>query len=831
MLEQIYQSTIDFEKKVKKADRKSKGQFFTPLKVAEFMASLSLNISEELRVLDCGAGTGILACALLEKLLKNTLIEKVVLDLYENDSVVLGTLRENTDLMVNKYRENNKELIVNIKEENFITSNKQNWDNEEFEGLYDIVIANPPYKKLAKDSDESQSMLSVVYGQPNIYFLFMAMSTKLLKRDGEMIFITPRSFTSGAYFKSFRDYWLNQVSMTDIHIFVSRTEVFNKEEVLQEAIITRAVKNPNRKDNIRITASDDADLEHSAVMNVDYNTIVDLDTVNKYILIPSSQEEVAVLETVHKWQYNLVQLGFKIKTGPVVDFRSREWIRENPDQVTVPLIYAGHYSNYYINFPLPRYKDFQYIVNIPDTQYLMLENKNYLLVKRLTAKEETRRLQCAIYLQEGYPQYQKIGIENHINYLAKLDGDITQEELYGMFCLFNSSILDTYYRIMNGNTQVNATEANAIPLPGLDTICLYGKKLLTKDSMNTETCDRIIEEINSSFELNLIQEVAVEAMYKQGGMKMGKKEEAKQILIDLGMPKQQQNDRSAWTLLSLLGLREDSEWSEVYQNELGINQIIEFIAENYGKRYATNSREAIRKYTIHQFIQGAIAIQNVDEASRATNSPKYSYRITDEALEVFRAYGSDEWKEKLQGFISKVGTLSEEYAQNREMVKIPVKVNDEDLQFSPGKHNELQKAIIEEFAPRFAPNAEVLYVGDTAKKDLVKNTDKLQKLGVRITAHDKLPDVVLYRDDKDWIYFIEAVTSVGPVSVKRRKEIEEMLENCNCGIIYVTAFLDMTAKNGFKKYIEEIAWETEIWVADQPSHMIHLNGDRFMGPR
>lgn len=426
--------------------------------------------------------------------------------------------------MSSKYRENNIELIVNIIEKNFITANKETWENKQFEGIYDIIIANPPYKKLAKDSDESQAMLSIIYGQPNIYFLFMAMSTKLLRQGGEMIFITPRSFTSGAYFKAFRYYWLNEVAITNIHIFTSRTDVFNKEEVLQEAIITRAIKNIKRNINIEITASNDTDFEHSERFNVDYSTVVDLSTDNKYILIPSALEEVKVLENVHKWNYNLLKLGFKLKTGPVVDFRSRKWIKEKSEDTTVPLLYAGHYDNYYINFPLEKYKDYQYIVNIPETQYLMLDNKNYLLIKRLTAKEETRRLQCAIYLSESYPQYQKIGIENHINYLAKLNGEITQEELYGMFCLFNSSTLDIYYRIMNGNTQVNATEVNAIPLPDLDTICQFGRELMTINSISTENCDRIVNEI-----------------INKGGIKMGKLEEARRILEDLKLPKGQQN--------------------------------------------------------------------------------------------------------------------------------------------------------------------------------------------------------------------------------------------------------------------------------------------------
>lgn len=162
------------------------------------------------------------------------------------------------------------------------------------------------------------------------------------------------------------------------------------------------------------------------------------------------------------------------------------------------------------------------------------------------------------------------------------------------------------------------------------------------------------------------------------------------------------------------------------------------------------------------------------------------------------------------------------------MEMMPVKINQEELNFSPGKHNELQKAIIENFAPRFAPNAECLYVGDTIKKDLIKNVEKLSNLGFEITLHDKMPDVVLYCEDKNWIYFIEAVTSVGPMSPQRIIEIEEMTKGVKAGKIYITAFPDFST---YKKFSEELAWETEVWLSELPDHMIHLNGDKFMGPR
>lgn len=195
---------------------------------------------------------------------------------------------------------------------------------------------------------------------------------------------------------------------------------------------------------------------------------------------------------------------------------------------------------------------------------------------------------------------------------------------------------------------------------------------------------------------------------------------------------------------------------------------------------------------------------------------------------MIRAVGSSRRQQALERFLVYHDRLMDIYASKKEMTKMPVKINGADFTFSAGKHNELQKAIIEEFAPRFAPNSECLYVGDTIEKDLVKNVAKLKELGFEITLHDKMPDVVLYREDKHWLYFIESVTSVGPMDPKRVIEISELTANVSAGKIFVTAFLDFKT---YKKFSEELAWETEVWIADMPDHMIHLNGDKFLGPR
>lgn len=305
---------------------------------------------------------------------------------------------------------------------------------------------------------------------------------------------------------------------------------------------------------------------------------------------------------------------------------------------------------------------------------------------------------------------------------------------------------------------------------------------------------------------------------------MSKIDEAKEILNALQVPSKQQNAMCCCVLLAMANLLEGTAWANATNSWIRIHDVIVFSNSNYGTTYAENSRETFRKQAMHHFRNAAF----IEDNGKATNSPNYRYRLTDEMLGLIQSFGTDKWADKLTAFLESHETLVQMYASKRSMRKMPVKINGTDFTFSPGKHNQLQKAIIEEFAPRFATNSECLYVGDTTEKDLVKNEKKLRELGFDITLHDKMPDVVLYCDDKKWLYFVESVTSVGPMEPKRIKEIEEMTTGVTAGKIYVTAFLDFKT---FKKFSEMLAWETEVWIADMPDHMIHLNGDKFLGPR
>lgn len=305
---------------------------------------------------------------------------------------------------------------------------------------------------------------------------------------------------------------------------------------------------------------------------------------------------------------------------------------------------------------------------------------------------------------------------------------------------------------------------------------------------------------------------------------MDKIEETRDFLKRIGMPKAQQADICCYVILAMAGIKPDMRWEEATNEWIRIHDIIQFANSYYGTTYAENSRETFRKQALHHFRTAAL----VEDNGKATNSPNYRYRLTEETLQMLRVRDTIEWQPSLRRFLHYHQSLIETYASKKKMSMMPVKINGQDFGFSPGKHNELQKAIIEEFAPRFAPNSECLYVGDTIEKDLVKNVEKLTELGFEITLHDKMPDVVLYREDKDWLYFVESVTSVGPMDPKRILEITEMTKDVVAGKIFVTAFLDFKT---YKRFSEELAWETEVWIAEMPEHMIHLNGDKFLGPR
>lgn len=311
-------------------------------------------------------------------------------------------------------------------------------------------------------------------------------------------------------------------------------------------------------------------------------------------------------------------------------------------------------------------------------------------------------------------------------------------------------------------------------------------------------------------------------------MTNSKIDEALLIIMSLGFPREQHNERSALSLLAVLNLRPEQSWRDAEAPLIGITPIMDFIKIHYGKVYAPNTRETVRRQTMHQFVNAGLTLINPDEPARAINSPKTVYQIEPTALELIKSFGSKTWRRSLNKYLKERRPLAERYANERAKSKIPVKLKSGlKFQISPGEHSELIKAIIEEFAPRFTPGALLIYAGDTGDKWGYVDQKGLAKLGIELDSHGKMPDVVLYWPEEKWLIIVECVTSHGPVNPKRHAELVRLFKNSTAGIVFVTAF---PTRSIMGKYLSEIAWETEVWVADSPSHMIHFNGERFLGP-
>lgn len=491
MLRNIIEKTSQYIENMPKKERKKYGQFFTSMETAQYMASL-FQVPEKqeiISVLDAGAGSGILSCAMIERLEKIEVIKEIQLTCYETDENVLPLLKENLLFM---QANSEKKVIINIITENYITSQYLDF-NHMFGGdwnpkKYDLVIGNPPYMKIPKDAPEATAMPSVCYGAPNLYFIFAAMGLFNLKDNGELVYIIPRSWTSGAYFKKFREYFLAEGKLMHIHLFGSRNKVFDKEDVLQETIIVKVQKTTVKPKTVTITSTNsNKDFGDCKSLVVPYDLVVSGDEL--YVYLVTNKEEVDVLDRLKKWNKTLPELGLRMKTGLTVDFRNRDVLRDKEEEGAIPLFYSQHIKQGEVQFPIQ--KENEYIVT--DQKGLMQDNRNYLFVKRFTAKEEPRRLQCGVYLAKKFPQYQRISTQNKINFIDGLLTEMSECLVYGLYVLFNSTIYDEYYRILNGSTQVNSTEINSMPVPELDVIQEMGRKIMKSKDFSEKNCNLILE--------------------------------------------------------------------------------------------------------------------------------------------------------------------------------------------------------------------------------------------------------------------------------------------------------------------------------------------------
>lgn len=810
---------LDSIRKLDAGRRIEWGQFLTTPAIANLMASLFQHKCAQVRLIDAGAGVGTLSAAFVAKMCSLKVPpEELSITAYEIDPTLADYLRDTLEACQIECKRAGVSFTFDIRQQDFVKSGIELTRA----GLlnpreaYTHAILNPPYRKINSSSETRHLLRAAGIEASNLYTAFLSIIIRLLEPDAEMVAITPRSFCNGPYFKSFRKSFLEAMSFKRIHVFDARHLAFSEDDVLQENIIFHAIKQANVSGKITISASTGPEDEAVTIREVTNDQLVHPSDTDSFIRIVPDELGDRVAERMGVFTASLADLGLAVSTGRVVDFRATDYLQHEREHNAMPLIYPQHFCDGYICHPKSHSKKPNWIIAAPEIVNQLVPRGVYVLVKRFSSKEEPRRIVAAIYDPERVPA-PYIGFENHLNYFHDEGKGLSTNLAKGLAAFLNSSLVDAYFRQFNGHTQVNATDLRSFKYPARSELEELGMSI--GDQFPDQ--DMLNHLINTQL-LNMKTDISDPIPAKK------KIEEATHILKALGFPAAQQNERSALTLLALLDVRPETAWSEASSPRRGVSQMMDFFALHYGKQYKPNTRESVRRQTVHQFLDAGLIVANPDKPSRAINSGKTVYQIEDSALELLRSYGTKKWEKGLQTYMGGVKTLLERYTQARQMNRIPVNMpSGQTFTLSAGGQNVLIAKIIEDFCSYFTPGGKVIYVGDADEKWAIFDNETFAELGINVDAHGKMPDVVVHHVEKNWLVIIEAVTSHGPVNPKRREELKALFRGSKAGLVFVTAFLD---RKTLLKYLGEISWETEVWVAEASTHMIHFNGERFLGP-
>ncbi len=811
---------LDANRKLDPERRSELGQFMTPPATARLMASMFRDAAEEhIRLLDAGAGVGSLTAAFVSEMCARKQKPKSIHAIaFEIDPVLAEYLAHTLTQCNNTCKQAGVAFTCEVIKNDFIDSGAQLLRQEMYQPIerFNRAILNPPYKKINTESDTRLMLREIGVETSNLYTAFLAVVLKLLANDGELVAITPRSFCNGLYFKPFRKLFLESLAVRRIHVFESRQAAFREDDVLQENVIFNGIKGASQEDKITISSSTGPE-DDFAIRKVDQSQFVIPGDPEFFMHIVPDELGASIAEHFASLHSTLSEIGVGVSTGRVVDFRATDFLRENPNADTVPLIYPRNFENGFIVWPKAGGKKPQAMAVLPGAEVLLVPKGTYVLVKRFSSKEENRRVVAAVY-DPNRVDAEQVGFENHTNFYHVGGRGMPVTVAKGLAGFLNSTLFDLHFRQFSGHTQVNATDLRNMKYPTKAQLEELGSRILDQFP-EQEVLDLHLKQI-----LNFAEATTVSDPFAA----KKKIDEAAQILKDLGLPRAQLNERSALTLLSLLDLKPDTTWGNAAEPLRGISKMMDFFDEHYGKRYAENTRESVRRQTIHQFRDAGIVSINPDDPERPTNSGKTVYQIEPGLLKLLRSYGTEEWEKGLKTYLASQETLAKRYAQEREMKRIPITVAEgRTITLSPGGQNVLIKAIIDDFCQLFTSGGTLVYVGDTDEKFAYYDEALLKSLGVTVEQHGKMPDVIVYVGKKNWLVLIEAVTSHGPVNPKRHAELKTLFKGSKAGLVFVTTFLDRQA---MAKYLNDISWETEVWAADAPTHLIHFNGERFLGP-
>ncbi len=497
---------LGYAKSVNQEHKKTNGQFFTPAEIAGLMGTFAESGESSLRILDPGCGTAILTCALIESLLrKNNKLKDVDLTVYETDNALIPYTNESLEYLKSWLKEKNIELKISIQTNDFILENADcltdigNLFSQTIDP-FDIIVSNPPYFKLPIDDKRAVAAKAVVNGHPNIYAIFMAISARLLKENGQLIFITPRSYASGSYFKLFREYFFKIIEIDKVHLFVSRKDTFNRDKVLQETVIIKGTRkektNPKHKVNV-YSSHGLKDIDSPIIKSFALKEVIDLNSNEKILYLPTSDSDEAILNVFKNWNGNLNKYNIQISTGPVVAFRSKDHIHDtnqNGTEFLAPLFWLHNVKQMILEWPMPKPDKGQYVRIQVESKSILIPNKNYVLLRRFSSKDDKSRLVAAPYFC-NFIEVEYIGVENKVNYIYRPKGHLERNEVVGLCALLNSSLFDSYFRIFNGNVNVSATELREIPLPPLETIKEIGNSVILANDFSVDNANKIVSEL------------------------------------------------------------------------------------------------------------------------------------------------------------------------------------------------------------------------------------------------------------------------------------------------------------------------------------------------
>lgn len=448
--------------------RRKWGQFFTPKPVAEFMATMCRGRKNNIRLLDAGAGTGILSAAMITKLLSRKKPPKsITVTAFEIDPTLHGYLDDTYILCAEMCKKRGVAFSVDIHHDDFIAY-AANLTRRDFfsvdNPVFNLAIVNPPYAKINNNSENRQILRSTGIETTNLYTGFLALLAKLLEENGELVAITPRSFCNGPYFKPFRAVFLENMSIQHMHIFESRSRAFKDDEVLQENIITYATKTKRRSNRVILSTSDGAITSRIKRRLCPYEDLVSSKDAEFVIHLTTDETQANYRKDISTFTDSLADLGLNVSTGRVVDFRARHYLRDEPDKNTVPLIYSCHFNGGFINWPKSGRRKPNAIVRNANTLDLLVPNGVYVLTKRFSAKEERRRIVACIY-DPARIKTDYIGFENHLNYFHSNGQGLPVNFAKGLAAYLNSTPVDSYFRQFNGHTQVNASDLKRLVYP------------------------------------------------------------------------------------------------------------------------------------------------------------------------------------------------------------------------------------------------------------------------------------------------------------------------------------------------------------------------------